>query len=719
MAKSPVLADVTNLANAVSAVAQLAMNNENIETAFQNTVSRDGSTPNQMEADFDMNSHRLLNVADPVADTDGVNKRVIGDLVGEFASRILETAVFGTQELDTFDATAGQTTYELLYSPGSLENLSVFVDGQSLVPGVDFLLTGTDFKTISFTVPLTVGQEVLIRYTRALPSGITEANAVTYRNDGVGAVARTVQDKLRDAVDAKDFGLVGNGSDETTAIQRMLEAATGKTLTLESGKTYGFNPTVGLTIPANTTVASNGSKFKRTAAQVGTVTDGSYNFVVGDNCTIDRLEIDCVGGFNDISGVRVAGSNVHIGLLKINTPSRAAAQGGAWVGAKIGPDTGTAKNVSIGRIEGDLWDRAFTVQNITGGDIGFVDIQRYKRGLYLNNCKDFNVHGGHIRIGSAGNTGKAGENGVLIESRGGDFATERIRIKNVTVENAGEHGFRIGADVNRVRDVWHINCLSRGHGSGTGPEGGVNDDDHGGCGFKALGPTLVAGKRLENIFYIDCVAEGGILDSEVDRPNFAGFQIGKCYNAQLINPTVRPLPSGTYSDPVTYSSLRGIEVLGCENTTIVSPNIIAPKVAGIMVYDGFTDGGLYDWGISNNIKITGGQVMTYGSLPMDSCVEVRLAFGTNLRRFTVDGLLCDGGGSAIKCTLSGGSLVTTPSADVTVWNQTSETFAGCANWTIRARGAAIGTNACVNGSTWQSFTVGAFRVMKAGAWTSL
>ena len=41
--------------------------NENftaIENAFENTLSRDGTTPNQMTADLDMNSNDILNVGD-------------------------------------------------------------------------------------------------------------------------------------------------------------------------------------------------------------------------------------------------------------------------------------------------------------------------------------------------------------------------------------------------------------------------------------------------------------------------------------------------------------------------------------------------------------------------------------------------------------------------------------------------------------------------------
>lgn len=45
-----------------SAVTNANNNNQIIEDAFDNTISRDGSTPNNMEADFDLNSNDLLNV---------------------------------------------------------------------------------------------------------------------------------------------------------------------------------------------------------------------------------------------------------------------------------------------------------------------------------------------------------------------------------------------------------------------------------------------------------------------------------------------------------------------------------------------------------------------------------------------------------------------------------------------------------------------------------
>lgn len=54
------LVDITSLASP-STPATLNSNSAAIETALENTLSRDGTAPNQMEADFDMNSNDILN----------------------------------------------------------------------------------------------------------------------------------------------------------------------------------------------------------------------------------------------------------------------------------------------------------------------------------------------------------------------------------------------------------------------------------------------------------------------------------------------------------------------------------------------------------------------------------------------------------------------------------------------------------------------------------
>lgn len=59
------LSDIGNLENENSAVATMDSNSAAIETALENTLSRDGTGPNQMLSSFDMNSHQIINLPAP------------------------------------------------------------------------------------------------------------------------------------------------------------------------------------------------------------------------------------------------------------------------------------------------------------------------------------------------------------------------------------------------------------------------------------------------------------------------------------------------------------------------------------------------------------------------------------------------------------------------------------------------------------------------------
>jgi hypothetical protein len=83
-------------------------------------------------------------------------------------------------------------------------------------------------------------------------SAAINATKLNFLQAGTGAVARTVDSKLKDAVSVKDFGAVGDGvADDTAAIQAAITAADGRTVLLPAG-TYKITSTLTFTPTAAT-----------------------------------------------------------------------------------------------------------------------------------------------------------------------------------------------------------------------------------------------------------------------------------------------------------------------------------------------------------------------------------------------------------------------------------------------------------------------------------
>ena len=60
MAKKP---DITTIASGYYSRQALNNNFENLQNGFDNTLSLDGSTPNAMQANIDMNNNDIINVS--------------------------------------------------------------------------------------------------------------------------------------------------------------------------------------------------------------------------------------------------------------------------------------------------------------------------------------------------------------------------------------------------------------------------------------------------------------------------------------------------------------------------------------------------------------------------------------------------------------------------------------------------------------------------------
>lgn len=113
------------------------------------------------------------------------------------------------------------------------------------------------------------------------------SSLVGFLQAGTGAIARTTQTKLREHVNVKDFGAVGDGVvDDTTAIQLAITAASGKTL-LFPDPLIAYKVTAGFTIPTNTRLQGEN---KRTTRILKSFTGDL--FTLGESVSLVDLWID-------------------------------------------------------------------------------------------------------------------------------------------------------------------------------------------------------------------------------------------------------------------------------------------------------------------------------------------------------------------------------------------------------------------------------------------
>jgi len=132
------LTDLANLQNENSAVANINANNTAIETALENTLSRDGTAPNQMGANFDMNSNRILNLPKPVNNDEPLRLQDLSDFYG---TGVVSNIPPGGNSGDVLAKTAGTD-----YAFGWVS------DSNLITAGTNIVKAGTSPVTISTTL---------------------------------------------------------------------------------------------------------------------------------------------------------------------------------------------------------------------------------------------------------------------------------------------------------------------------------------------------------------------------------------------------------------------------------------------------------------------------------------------------------------------------------------------------------------------------------------
>lgn len=129
------------LNDTISGYASVTVLNENfaaIEQALENTLSRDGTTPNHMTADLDMNSNDILNVGDISANDIIVDGQSFGDAITDVQNAVATAEVAAQAAIDAAAVVSGNAC--CLDSATSFFDFGLIVDTAALFP--------TDFGSV-------------------------------------------------------------------------------------------------------------------------------------------------------------------------------------------------------------------------------------------------------------------------------------------------------------------------------------------------------------------------------------------------------------------------------------------------------------------------------------------------------------------------------------------------------------------------------------------
>lgn len=219
----------TNAAASATASATSATNSANSATTATTQAgiattqaSNAAESATAASASFDEFDDRYLGskTVDPTTDNDG-NALLTGALyfnsvAGEMRVwagtfwKATGSSVGGTINTAKYTATAGQTTFAIVYDVGFVH---VYLNGVKLESGVEF--TANNGTSVVLATGATAGDvvdmiafgifSVANTYTKAELNAATGASLVGFIQPGAGAVQRTIESKLRDRVSVFDF----------------------------------------------------------------------------------------------------------------------------------------------------------------------------------------------------------------------------------------------------------------------------------------------------------------------------------------------------------------------------------------------------------------------------------------------------------------------------------------------------------------------------------
>jgi hypothetical protein len=374
------------------------------------------------------------------------------------------TSIYATAYADTFTGNGSTVNWTLTVDPVVVNNLDVSINGVTQTPTVDYTISGTTFTT---TTAAPLGSILLVKYRQALPNsyfgtannvgytphnwiaatnvqsalnevaddisatdGVSGSNLVGYKPAGTGAVATTVQAKLRQNVSVLDYGADSTGvASSVTAFNAAL--LNGGTVYVPSG-TYKLDGKVTLSIDGTTLLMAAKTTLNVSGVAAIQSPFGAQILISANNCAIIGSGPSSL--IQNVLGTRANTVTLVPGYVKFLMRDLTL-DGGKSLVTSEETDTFESGIMLIGYATTTPSDIEATINNVT-----IKNYAQYGISMYGNQCNGVKIINCNIR--DMGITGQAFSVGAGIVAA---IAGSNLTIANNTIKNCKQNGMFISS----------------------------------------------------------------------------------------------------------------------------------------------------------------------------------------------------------------------------------------------------------------------------------